>query len=92
MSGYQRVYESAKPEEQFTWTGVKDRARVDSYFDPFGNLSIKQRAQLEMARENNKLKRAIAVEDVRKQLTSQLSILKAQQLAAYWDEYVLKMP
>lgn len=91
-SGYQRVYELAKPEEQFAWTGVKDRARVDSYFDPFGNLSIKQRAQLEMARENNKLKRAIGVEDVRKQLTSQLSVLKAQQLAAYWDEYVLKMP
>lgn len=38
---------SARP---FTWDGVKDRARVDSYFDPFGNLEVGQRAQIELAR------------------------------------------
>ena len=91
LSNYQRAYDLAKPDEQFTWTGVKDRSRVDSYFDPFGNLSIRQRVQLEMARENYKLKRASIAEDARKQLMSQLSTLKAQQLAAYWDEFVLKM-
>ncbi|TDR36981.1 hypothetical protein DFR29_12617 [Tahibacter aquaticus] len=35
----------------FTWNGVKDRARVDSYFDPFGNLDVRRRALVESARE-----------------------------------------
>jgi hypothetical protein len=35
---------------------MKDRWRLDSYFDPFGNLSVKQRLQIEIARENSKLK------------------------------------
>lgn len=38
---------SARP---FTWAGVKDRARIDSFFDPFGNLDVRRRAQLELAR------------------------------------------
>ncbi|MEO8071755.1 MAG: hypothetical protein ABI686_00765 [Acidobacteriota bacterium] len=91
LSSYQRASDLAKSDEQFTWTGVKDRSRIDSYFDPFGNLSIGQRAEIEMARENNKLKRLSAVEESRKRLMSQLSELKIQQLAAYWDEYILKM-
>lgn len=91
LSSYQRASDLAKSDEQFTWTGVKDRSRLDSYFDPFGNLSIGQRAEIEMARENNKLKRLSAVEESRKRLMSQLSELKIQQLAAYWDEYILKM-
>ncbi|MBY8821534.1 hypothetical protein [Sphingomonas colocasiae] len=32
------------------WNGAKDPARIDSYFDPFGNLSIAQRAGVELAR------------------------------------------
>lgn len=88
---YQNAFESAKPETQFTWTGVKDRSRLDSYFDPFGNLSVRQRLLVEIARENNKLKQLSPVSEVQKQLTSQLSTLKSQQLAVYWDEYVLKM-
>jgi len=91
LDGYTKVYEMAEASEQFTWTGVKDRSRVDSYFDPFGNLSVKQRAQLEMARENFKLMRASQVEEARRQLQSQLSPTKAHQLAAYWEEYVARM-
>lgn len=91
LANYQRATEMAQPDEQFTWTGVKDRSRVDSYFDPFGNLSIKQRAQLEAARENYKLKQTAVAEAVRQRLQSQLSPLKSQQLAAYWDEFVIKM-
>ena len=44
-----------------------------------------------MARESYKLKQTTTAEEERKQLQSQLSLLKAQQLAAYWDEFVLKM-
>lgn len=91
LKNYQKAFDLAKPDEQFTWTGVKDRSCVDSFFDPFGNLSIRQRAQLEMARENSKLRQASLVEEARKQLISQLPPLQSQQLAAYWDEFVLKM-
>lgn len=91
LTNYGRAAEAAKADEQFTWTGVKDKSRLDSYFDPFGNLSVKQRAQLEMARESYKLKQTTTAEEERKQLQSQLSSLKAQQLTAYWDEFVLKM-
>ncbi len=52
LTSYQKVFDLAKPEEQFTWAGVKDSSRIDSYFDPFGNLSLKQRAQIEIARES----------------------------------------
>jgi hypothetical protein len=89
---YGRVFAMAEANEQFTWTAVKDRSRVDTYFDPFGNLSIRQRAQLEMARENSKLKQISPVEEARRQLRSQLSTTKAQQLDAYWEEYVSTMP
>jgi hypothetical protein len=29
-------------------SGVKDRTRLDSYFDPFGNLTVVQRATVEL--------------------------------------------
>ncbi|KAF2514874.1 hypothetical protein [Flavobacterium foetidum] len=38
-------------EQKFSWNGVKNKSRIDSYFDPFGNLSLKQRIILELARE-----------------------------------------
>lgn len=91
LKNYQKIYEIVNASEQFTWNGVKDKSRVDSYFDPFGNLSIKQRTQLEVARENYKLNQISVVEDIRKQLKSQLSTTKAQQLETYWNEYLLKM-
>ena len=40
--------------EVFTWNGVRDGSRVDSYFDPFGNLPPAKRIRLEMAREYRK--------------------------------------
>lgn len=91
LANYRRAAEISKPDEQFTWTGVKDKSRVDSYFDPFGNLSVKQRAQIEIARESYKTQRMSAAEEILKLLQSQLSVLKAQQSAAYWDEFMLKM-
>jgi hypothetical protein len=45
-----------------------------------------------MARESHKLKQMSAVEEARRQLQSQLSTLKSQQLAAYWEEFVLRIP
>jgi len=38
LENYRRAHEVAATNEQFSWTGVKDRFRVHSYFDPFGKF------------------------------------------------------
>ena len=38
---YRALISVLPAELAFTWTGVKDSRRVDSYFDPFGNLSVR---------------------------------------------------
>ena len=71
---------SAKP---FTWNGVKDRSRIDSFFDPFGNLDVRQRAQVELARTlfgQGKDARARQALDA---LGAALSPRKALQLQGY---------
>src|SRR3546814_14807812 len=60
-------------ERRFTWDGVKDRKRIDSYFDPFGNLTIAQRARLEAARIYYLLGRDPEAEAIRSALRAELS-------------------
>jgi hypothetical protein len=43
LKGYRALLPQVSADEAFTWTGVKDSSRLDSYFDPFGNLSVRQR-------------------------------------------------
>lgn len=74
----------------FTWTGVTDAARIDSYFDPFGNLTVRQRALLEAARELQRNGEDDAAAAIRHELGSALGKRKKAQLAAYWDRYVPK--
>jgi hypothetical protein len=83
----------AQDDERFTYTGVKDAARIDSFYDPFGNLSIEQRARLEIARESYKGGRVEAAEGMRTHLLTSagLSVLQRHQLEAYWDAYVVRM-
>jgi hypothetical protein len=90
---YQRIRMMAQDDERFTFTGVKDAARIDSYYDPFGNLSIEQRARLEIARESYKGGRVEAAEGMRTHLLTSagLSLLQRHQLEAYWDAYVVRM-
>ncbi|TDB26520.1 hypothetical protein ATCM_01975 [Stenotrophomonas sp. ATCM1_4] len=83
---YQRVAQQAGT-AAFTWTGVQDRTRLDSYFDPFGNLTVRQRALLEVARERARLGDADQ-SDLRRKISSELSTRQAIQLAAYWDRYI----
>lgn len=90
IARYERIAAAAGEGEPFTWTGVKDRSRIDSFFDPFGNLTVKQRARLEIARERARLGDEAAANEVRRQLTTELSPLKSAQLAGYWDEFLLK--
>lgn len=78
---------------RFTFDGVEDRGRVDSYYDPFGNLTVGERALLELARERHKAGHAEAARQLRDELAgaARFHALQRQQLAAYWDEYVLNM-
>lgn len=85
---YRAIQTDAGPDARFTWTGVLDSRRIDSFADPFGNLTVAQRAMLEEARELLKLGSGEAAVSVREALEAALSPLKAAQLRAYWSEWV----
>jgi hypothetical protein len=74
---------------RFTWTGVTDATRLDSYFDPFGNLTVRQRAVLETARELHRAGRGEEAAGLRKTLDSELGQRKQAQLAGYWERYIV---
>jgi hypothetical protein len=85
---YQHIRDVVEPEAAFTWTGVQNRSRLDSFFDPFGNLTVKQRATLENAREMYKMGRAEEADALREELAAALSAQTSAQLHAYWQEHV----
>lgn len=85
VAQYQILLSGLK-DEQWTWNGVKDRTRIDSYFDPFGNLTLGDRIRLEMAREYRKL-----LND--KHYKEQIAIIRAKLSAnkkAMFDHYIEK--
>ena len=73
---------------QFLWTGVKDETRVDSYFDPFGNLSVRQRAELEEARALRAAGHEVRANAVLKNLEAELSPRKSAQLVVYAKRFM----
>ncbi|HEX5725794.1 MAG TPA: hypothetical protein VFX98_10045 [Longimicrobiaceae bacterium] len=85
---YEELARRAGAEARFTWDGVRDRSRVDSYVDPFGNLTVGQRALLEAAREHAKLGHAPRAAELRKELEAKLTPLQRMQLAAYWEDHL----
>lgn len=78
--------------DPFTWTGVVDSRRLDSAFGPFSNLTIRQRASLEAAREWAKAGRIEESNARREALAAELTPLQAIQLRAYWEEWVRRTP
>lgn len=68
----------------FTWTGVQDASRVDSYFDPFGNLTVHQRTQVELARLLYQTHDTAAADALLPKIQARLTPRKAAQLAGYW--------
>ncbi|HDS1581366.1 TPA: hypothetical protein QEL15_003473 [Stenotrophomonas maltophilia] len=83
-----RAIASTAGDARFSWTGVSDSRRVDSYFDPFGNLSVRQRALLEAARElggNTRMGEAQAIAGT---IVNELDPVKARQFQAYFDRYI----
>lgn len=81
---YRDIAADADARRAFTWDGVRDRSRVDSYFDPFGNLRIDQRARLEQARALAALGEDAGALDLLDALRGELTPRQAQQLEAYW--------
>lgn len=85
---YRQIRQSAEPGRRFTWDGVEDRRRVDSFADPFGNLTVHQRAALEEARESLRAGDTSRAAAVKAELEGALSPLPLAQLRAYWGEWV----
>jgi len=81
---YRDIAADADAARRFTWDGVRDRSRVDSYFDPFGNLRIDQRARLEQARVLHALDKHEEAEALLDGLRGELTPRQARQLDAYW--------
>lgn len=88
LSEYSRIAERAK-QSAFSWNGVKDSSRLDSFFDPFGNLTVGQRATVEMARLHHAAGRVSEADALRTSLRQSLDHpVKRAQLDGYWPEYV----
>lgn len=87
ITRYRSIAASAG-DQTFSWTGVLDPARLDSYFDPFGNLEVGQRALVEAARELSSLGDHKEVEQIRTHVAATLAPRKARQFDAYWKRYI----
>ena len=84
---YEQIAGDVDPELRFTWDGVLDRRRLDSFADPFGNLTVHQRARLERVRELNKSGERETAATELERLASELPPMKAAQLRAYAPEW-----
>lgn len=80
---YRAIAADAQSAKPFGWTGVKDRARIDSFFDPFGNLDVRERAQVELARTLFAQGKDAEAQRSLDTLATTLSPRKALQLQGY---------
>jgi len=80
-------------ERSFTWTGVNDRNRLDSFFDPFGNLTVAQRANVEAARIYSRTGRSAQADRVKSALRMALTNDEQRaQLDGYWARCISNSP
>ena len=88
VTTYRALLAATPAEARFSWTGVKDQSRLDSFVDPFGNLTVRQRIIVELVR----LLRADGKEREAarplKELRDQLGDRKGRQLDSYAHEYL----
>ena len=88
ITRYQSLVNETSVQLQFDWTGVKDDARLDSYFDPFGNLTVRQRAMVELARAQRASGASNDATKTLDRLAGELGARKARQLYAYVSDYL----
>ncbi|NUO76125.1 MAG: hypothetical protein HOQ32_08945 [Lysobacter sp.] len=77
---------------RFGWNGVKDAARVDSYFDAFGNLDVRRRALLEAARETWAAGDSAGAQALFEACAEGLNARQRNQLRGYWERDVAVKP
>lgn len=82
---YRAIATDPSAARPFTWDGVRDRGRVDSYFDPFGNLRVDQRARVELARILHARGDADAAHAALKTVREGLTARQRRQFDAYWQ-------
>ncbi|WP_123902673.1 hypothetical protein [Chryseobacterium elymi] len=86
---YQKLLSITDDTTVFTWNGVKDKMRIDSYFDPFGNLSLKKRIRLEIAREFHKMGNEKMYKKEIDNISEGMNDYKKQMLMVYVQKYLM---
>jgi hypothetical protein len=88
---YERIASRTDSTARFEFTGVEDRRRVDSYFDPFGNLGVRARTLLEAAREWARAGRDGRVQRLREEIARGLppGPLAEGEFDVYWERYLV---
>jgi hypothetical protein len=90
IPAYAAIADESSANQRFSFTGVQDSRRVDSYFDPFGNLTVQQRALVEEARMHAALGTDSRVRALRERLMESTSWTPLQrgELGVYWERYI----
>lgn len=89
LKHYQKLLINTDDATAFTWNGVKDQSRIDSYFDPFGNLSLRKRIRLEIAREFRKMDHEKLCQKEIELLSEGMNDYKKQMLMVYVQKYLM---
>lgn len=89
LDHYQKLLTITDDTTVFTWNGIKDKTRLDSYFDPFGNISLKKRIRLEIAREFRKMRNEKMFEKEINLISEGMNDYKKQMLMVYVQKYLM---
>lgn len=92
-AAYEQIAAGIDSAARFTFTGVEDTRRLDSYYDPFGNLGVRERALVEAAREWARAGQPARAERLRTALlhaggSGPWTPLRRAQLGVYWERYI----
>lgn len=87
---YHNLHQQASDESRFTYTGIVDESRLDSYFNPFACLSIKSYLKLLMAKEYIQLGNALKASELKTKLleVEALNPQQKQQFEGYWERFI----
>ena len=87
----QELYHRLQGDERFTYTGIVDETRIDSYFLPFAALPIKAYVKLMMAKQYVAIKDMEQAEVLKQELLGELSLspLKTMQFEGYYERFIL---
>lgn len=88
VTRYRSLLAATPADAAFAWTGVKDASRLDSFFDPFGNLTVRQRITIELVRSLRASGAEREASRLLSELRNQLGERKGRQLDAYAGEYL----